>query len=81
MSEEVTAVAEAPETSEKKETDTTPTGHGEALTSRPAERAVSPLLRPASRLRPSRHGVVRHQQREADSETHLAEAGDRITDY
>jgi uncharacterized LabA/DUF88 family protein len=41
----------------------------ETTASKPAERAVSPLLRPpTSRLRLPRHGTTRHQQREAVAE-------------
>jgi uncharacterized LabA/DUF88 family protein len=69
------AKAEIAETSENNAANETPVAQVEQTTSaveeetsasKPAERAVSPLLRPpTSRLRLSRHGTMRHPLREA----------------
>jgi uncharacterized LabA/DUF88 family protein len=58
------AEAKQPTDTEPKDTSTT---EQKTLTN-PANRPVSPLLRPATRLRVPRHGLVRHQREEQQSD-------------
>jgi uncharacterized LabA/DUF88 family protein len=58
------AEAQQPINTESKDTPTTE----QKTTINPANRPVSPLLRPATRLRVPRHGLVRHQREELRSD-------------